>query len=107
MPDAAKRFYGPAQPTYPAATIFTVPASTQYIIRYIRIVNVFSGMAALTLSIGADAQSSNKFLNNHGVPSYEAWDWSGNVIMAAGDFMQAAVWPTAYLTLTVCGVEVT
>jgi hypothetical protein len=106
MADTAKRLYGPAQLATTATTVYTVPAATTTILRYIRIVNTSGTDRAVTLSIGTDAAATRIFAGMT-VPASGAVDWSGFIPLAAAEIIQGFAAAASALTATIAGVEVT
>jgi hypothetical protein len=105
MADTAKRLFGPALLTNSAATKYTVPASTTAILRHIRISNTSGTAATVVISIGADAAGTRIF-SSENVPANQSIYWSGFLVMAAAEVLQAYSGTNNVLTLTVSGVEV-
>jgi hypothetical protein len=106
MADAAKRFHGPAQLTASAATLYTVPANTTAIVRYIRIANTTATDRTVTLSIGADAAATRIFSGTT-VPANGSVDWSGFIPMTAAEIVQGLSSAATALTVVISGIEVT
>jgi len=106
MADTPKRLYGPAQLTASAATLYTVPASTTTILRYIRIANTTATDRAVTLSIGTDA-AATRFFAGMTVPANGSLDWSGSIPMTAAEIIQGLAAAATALTVIISGVEVT
>lgn len=107
MPDTAKRLAGPILLTNAAVTQYTVPASTTTTVRGIHIANT-STTAAVTafLSIGADA-AGTRFLSGLSIPAASTYDWSGFLVLATAQLIQAFAGTTNLLTLTISGIETT
>lgn len=105
MADTAKRLYGPAQLTASAATLYTVPAATTAILRYVRIANTTGSDRTVTLSVGADAAATRIFAGQT-VPANGALDWSGFIPLAAAEVIQGLASAAAALTVILAGVEV-
>lgn len=106
MADTAKRLYGPAQLTASAATLYTVPASTTAILRYIRIVNTAGSDRSVTLSIGTNAADKQIFPTMW-VPANGAIDWSGFIPMTETEIIQGLASAASALTVVIAGVETT
>lgn len=106
MTDTPKRLYGPAQLTASAATLYTTPAATTTIVRYIRIANTTGTDRTVTLSIGADAAGTRIF-GGVNVPANGALDWSGFLPLAATETLQGLASAASALTVTIAGVEIT
>lgn len=102
--DTAKRLTGPALLTGSAATVYTVPASTVTVLRNIHVCNETGADATLTLSIGTDG-SGKRLFRTFNVSANDVMDWSGAIIMAAAEVIQAFSGTASALTLTVSGVE--
>lgn len=106
MGDLAKRLCGPSALTTSAATQYTVPGSTQTIIRNIHVVNTNATVNSnFSLSIGSDIAATRLFAVTP-IPGSSFLDWSGFIVLAAGEIIQAFA-SAATLTLTISGVEVT
>src|SRR3954471_18728036 len=105
MADTARRLSGPALLTAAAATQYTVPASTTAILRSIHVSNETGTAATLTMSIGTDAAGKRLF-TAFTVAANDTLDWSGFIVLAAGEVLQAFSGTASALTLTVSGVEV-
>jgi len=105
MADTAKRLSGPALLTAAAATQYTVPASTTAILRNIHVSNETANAATFTMSIGTDAAGKRLF-TAFSVPGNQTFDWSGFIVLAAAEIIQAFSGTASALTLTVSGVEV-
>ena len=106
MADTAKRLAGPAQLTTSAATQYTVPASTTAVVRNIHVANTSAAVAKFTMSIGTDA-AGTRFYDEVEIPVDGALDWSGFLVLAATEVIQAKSDTATALTLTISGVEST
>ena len=106
MPDVLKRLVGPAALANSAATVYTVPAATTAILRHLRVVNETAVTATFTASIGADAAGKRIFYAQAVGPG-DAFEWTGNIVLAATEVLQAYASAATTLTLTVSGVEST
>jgi hypothetical protein len=104
MADLAKRLAGPTSLTATAATVYTVPASTKAIVRNIHVANTSAAVATFTMSIGADA-AGTRYYDDVEVPVGGALDWSGFLVLAAAETIQAYSGTASVLTLTISGVE--
>lgn len=104
MPDVLKRLVGPTALSNSATTVYTVPASTTAVLRHLRVVNETVGAATFTASIGADAAGKRVFYTQS-VAAGGAFEWTGNIVMAATEVFQAYASAAATLTLTVSGIE--
>jgi hypothetical protein len=104
MADTLKRIVGPLQLAAAAATLYTVPAATTTTIRGIHVVNTTAGTVTFTMSIGADAAGTRIF-NTYSITAGDVYDWSGTLVMAATEILQAYANAATSLTATVSGVE--
>lgn len=105
MADIAKRLSGPALLTASAATVYTVPASTTAILRSVHVTNETATAATFTMSIGTDA-AGKRLWTALTIPGNQAFDWSGFIVLAAAEIIQAFSGTASALTLTNSGVEV-
>ncbi len=106
MPDTAKRFSGPSQLTTIAVTKYTVPASTTAIVRSIVATNITGSAVTFTMSIGADV-AGTRFYSGVTIPAYGVLDWSGFLVLAATEIIQAYSNTASAMNLVISGVEVT
>jgi hypothetical protein len=107
-----KRLAGPAQIATGPATIYTVPAGTKAIVRYIAVQNPSGSPVTLTLSIGADG-ASKRIWDAFSVPA-QAAGVTANVIdrwcylvLEAAEVIQVASGANNVLTITINGDELT
>jgi len=105
MADTAKRLSGPALLTASAATVYTVPGATTTILRSVHVSNETGSTATFTMSIGTDA-SGKRLWTAMDIATKSSFDWSGFIVLAAGEVLQAFSGTTSALTLTTSGVEV-
>jgi len=105
MADTAKRLSGPTALTTSAVTQYTVPASTTTILRSIHAANETATVATFTLSIGTDGAGKRLFMALP-IGGNDAFDWTGFIVLAAGEVLQALAGTAAAITLTTSGVEV-
>lgn len=107
MADTAKRLSGPSALTTSAATQYTVPGSTSTVVRNIHVANTHASIAAkFTMSIGTDA-AGTRFYDSVEIPVGGSLDWSGFLVLATTEIIQAKSDTASALTLTISGVEVT
>lgn len=106
MADTLKRLSGPTLLTTSAVTQYTVPGSTTATVRSIHVANETGTAATFTLSLGTDGAGKRLF-KDVSVPANGVLDWSGTVILAAAEVLQALAGTGSALTLTVSGVEST
>jgi hypothetical protein len=105
MADTAKRLSGPALLTGAAATVYTVPALTTTILRSVHVTNETGSTATFTMSIGTDA-AGKRLWTALDIETKTSFDWSGFIVLAAGEVLQAFSATASALTLTTSGVEV-
>lgn len=104
MADTAKRLSGPALLTASAATVYTVPAATATILRSVHVTNETGSTATFTMSIGTDA-AGKRLWTALDIETKTSFDWSGFIVLAAGEAIQAFSGTASALTLTTSGVE--
>jgi hypothetical protein len=86
MADTAKRLAGPT------------------VLRNIHVSNETGSAATLTLSIGTDA-AGKRLYTALSIPANSTLDWSGFIVLAAAEILQAFSGTASALTLTISGVE--
>lgn len=107
MADIAKRLVGPQLLATANAVLYTAPPATTTIIRNIHLTNTTGTVYTFSLAInGTAATAANCLYYTLAVPASGAFDWSGMLVLAAGDTLQGLQSGGSYLALTVCGVEV-
>jgi len=106
MTDTAKRLAGPDDIPNSTTTMYTVPGSTKAIIRNIHIANTTTSQASIKMSIGADS-AATRILGDLPIPANGTYDWSGFMVLEAGETLRATGGTNNALTVTVSGVEVT
>jgi hypothetical protein len=102
--DTLKRLSGPAALTTVAVTQYTAPLLTTATIRSIHVCNETSADHTFTLSIGVDGAGKRLF-KSQPVAANDSFDWSGMIVLGAGELLQALADANTALTLTVSGVE--
>src|SRR5664280_1745442 len=105
MADTGKRMAGPAFLTGSAATLYTVPASTSAILRYLRLTNTSEAAVDVTLSVGADS-AATRFLAVT-VPANSAVDWTGMIPLATTELVQGKAGTASAVSVILAGVETT
>jgi hypothetical protein len=106
MADALKRLVNPTVLTTSAVTVYTVPASTQAVIRTIRVCNEGALAATFTMSLGMDGAGKRMFYNLS-IPAGGTLLSTEQTVMEATEILQAYSDTASSLTLTISGVEVT
>lgn len=104
MADLAKRLAGPTQLTASAATVYTTPGSTTTIVRNIHVVNVDTVPRTFTLSVGADA-SGTRLYSAFMLSPGQTMVWTGFLVLAAAEVLQAYASAATAVNLTISGVE--
>ena len=104
MTDTAKRLAGPDDIPNSTTTMYTVPSSTKAILRNIHIANTTGTAASIKMSIGADA-AGTRILGDTVIPANGTYDWTGFMVMEAGETLRATGGTNNALTVTVSGVE--
>lgn len=102
MVDTLKRLAGPTLLTGTAATLYTVPAATTTTVTNIHVGTTSGG--TLYLSIGTYA-SATRFHTGI-IDANDSYDWSGTLVLAAGEFIQGLS-PDGALVIVMSGVETT
>jgi hypothetical protein len=106
MADTAKRLSGPTLLTTSAVTQYTVPALTTTIVRHIHAQNGSASAVTLTISIGADA-AGTRIYDAISIPANGSLDWSGFMVLAAAETIQAKASAGTAIVLSMSGVETT
>lgn len=106
MADSLKRMCGPALLNSTVSTFYTVPAATKAVVRSIHVNNTGSANYTFSLGInGTPTTVANAFFTNHSVPANGSFDWSGNLVLNAGETLQLLASTASFLTVTISGVE--
>lgn len=105
MADTPVRLSGPALLTAAAATVYTVPAATTTILRSVHVTNETGSTATFTMSVGTDA-AGKRLWTALDIETKTSFDWSGFVVLAAGEVIQAFSNTASALTLTTSGVQI-
>lgn len=106
LPDTLKRLAGPVALAASAATVYTAPASTLTVLRGLRVVNETGTAATFTISVGVDG-AGKRVWYGQSVGAGDGYDWSGSLVLAAAEVIQAYASASAALTITLSGVEST
>lgn len=106
MADTLKRVAGPVALTAAAATVYTAPASTTTTITSIHVCNETTTAATFNLAIGTDG-ANKRWVFGLSIIANGTYDWSGTMVLAAAEIVQAYSGTASALTLTMSGVETT
>lgn len=71
MGKSVSRIYGPAQIATGPTTVYTVPAATLAVLRYVHLSNPSASPVTFTMSIGADA-ASTRIYATYSIPAAAA-----------------------------------
>ncbi|MET1006589.1 MAG: hypothetical protein ABWX96_13655 [Propionibacteriaceae bacterium] len=94
--------------TTTSAVVYTVPAATQAIVRSIHVSNVNSGSMSFYVGIsGSSTAAASQFFSGYAIPGYGSLDWTGFLVLNAGETLTASASNSNALNLVVCGIEVT
>ena len=104
MTDTLARIVGPVALANAAATVYTVPAATTVTLRSIHVTNETGVQHTFRLSVGADGAGKRLFFDVPVSPVDPGFDWTGSVVMAAGEVLQAYAEVASALTLIVSAV---
>lgn len=107
MADLGVRLAGPVALGTSAATLYTVPASTTTTVRNIHINNESAAAVTVTMSIGTDGAGKRFLGPGLSIPAGGSYDWSGFLILAAAEVIQASASATTSLTATISGIQTT
>ena len=99
-----KRVHGPALVTDAAATKYTVPADTKFILRHIHVQNPSASIVDFTMSIGTDA-AATRIYDGYSIPADSILDVWVYIPLVAAEIIQALAGTTNILTLTLSGDE--
>lgn len=105
MADVLKRMVGPYTLPVASGTLYTVPTSTTSVLRNIHICNEGTVAASFTLSIGTDGTPSHRLFYLFIVAPNDVFDWTGNIVLVAGEQFTGQASIASSLTLTVSGIE--
>ncbi len=105
MADIAKRLCGPVAVSTSNTVFYTVPTGVTTIVRNIHIAGASSSTTTISLAIGVTT-APNSLYWGYTVPQNSAFDWSGFLVLAAGETLQGLAGQASLLTLTVSGIEV-
>lgn len=106
MADTLRRLAGPVALTAAAATVYTAPAATTTTITNIHVCNETGTAATLNISITADG-ANKRWLFGLSINGNGTYDWTGTLVLAAAEILQAYSGTASALTFTMSGVETT
>lgn len=112
MARTAKRLYGPAVVATGPTTVYTVPALTKTIIRYIHVQNPSGSAVTLSLSLGADA-AGTRLYQTYSIPAAAAGVVDSvrqiflYLIVDAAEIITVSAGTNNILTITINGDEIT
>jgi hypothetical protein len=106
MTDTAKRLSGPTGFSTGNTTHYTVPAATTTIVRSIHVNNTDSSSRTFSVGINGASTANTSLFHTFSLPPNGVMDWSGFLVLNAGDTIQGAASGVA-VNMTICGVEVT
>lgn len=107
-----KRLYGPALVATGPATVYTVPAVTKAIIRWLHFSNPSGSPVTFSFSIGADA-AGTRLWQTYNIPAAAAGvtdsvrDFPVYLPMVAAEIIQLSAGTNNILTVTITGDEIT
>jgi hypothetical protein len=110
MPRIQKRLYGPALVATGPATVYTVPALTKSVIRYIHVSNPSASPVTLTVSIGADA-AGTRIYSAYSIPAAGAGvsdsvrQFFVNLVVDAAEIVTLSAGTNNVLNVTIVGEE--
>lgn len=112
MATTPKRLYGPALVATGPATVYTVPAVTKTIIRWIHVSNPSASPVTLTLSVGADA-AGTRLWQTYSIPAAAAGvtdsvrEFPVYLPLVAAEIIQLSAGTNNILNITITGDEIT
>ena len=112
MPRTPKRLYGPALVATGPATVYTVPALTKTILRWLHISNPSGAAVTITVSIGADA-AGTRLWQTYSIPAAAAGvtdsvrDIPIFMPMEAAEILTLSAGTNNILVIVVAGEELT
>lgn len=106
MADTAKRLVGPLLIPVANTLLYTVPAATTTIVRNIHVASNAGTPYSMSLGIGSSSTVANLLYYQFPIPGSGALDWSGFLVLAAGETLQAQASAAGLLSIVVSGIEV-
>lgn len=108
MAETPKRLVGPTGLITVSSTVYTVPAATTTVVRNIHAASVGTGIYTFSLAInGPSSTPTNAWHYQTQLPPFGALDWSGNLVLTAGEYLMAHCSNANLIVLTITGVELT
>lgn len=104
MAQTPKRLFGPLQLSGVAATLYTVPAATKTVLRYIHVQNPSASAVALSMSIGADA-AGVRIYDALSIAANSAQDFFCYHVLEAAEILQSFAGSASVLVVTGDGEE--
>ena len=107
MADNPLRLYGPANPSASGQVVYTTPAVTTTILRYLHVANngAVGSDYSFSLYIGA-ASGTTTLWGAMIVPGASVYEWAGFIPLKPGEIL-TAYGSNANIVMTLAGVEVT
>lgn len=103
------RFSGPAYLTTTVSTQFTVPVSTQRVVKQILFNNTSGTAQSVTVHVvtgGGGAASANAIITSLQIGPNSNIIWAADVPMSAGETLQALATANSAITMTTSGIEI-
>jgi hypothetical protein len=108
MADVAKRLVGPIALANSSTVLYSVPLATTAIVRSIHVSNA-NASTGYTFSLAINGTAStvaNQIFNGFFLAPAAVMDWSGFLVLNAGDTLQGVASAASSLSIVICGVEV-
>lgn len=102
MPRIASRLYGPAQVATGPATVYTVAALQNIIVRHIHIQNPSASAVTFTMSIGASAAGTRLF-DAYSIGANQVFDHFCMYTLTVAEVIQLAAGTNNILVITING----
>jgi hypothetical protein len=106
MADVAKLLVAPVLLTSSAVTLYTAPAGVTAIVRNIHVNNTSASAYGFSLGLnGTPATLSNALYSNYMLATNSAFDWSGFLVVPAGQTLVGLCSASGVLNIVISGVE--
>lgn len=105
-----KKFLSPVFFTASAATVYTVPAASQDVLKCIDVCNTSGATVPFTVYLvpsGGSATAVNSLFASAGLPPNSTMHWTGTEVLNTGDFISIVAGTTNVLTFMASGLEST